>query len=46
MYVEYRKNPVQSVVAYICNTNTQEAEAGELQVQGQPGLYKVPVSKK
>jgi hypothetical protein len=28
-----------SVVVYICNTSTQEAETGGSQVQGQPGLH-------
>jgi hypothetical protein len=27
------------MVVHACNFSTQEAEAGGLQVQGQPGLY-------
>jgi hypothetical protein len=28
------------MVVHVCNPNTKEAEAGESQVQGQPGLHR------
>jgi hypothetical protein len=34
------------MVVFTCNPSTQEAKAGELQVQGQPGLYKETLSQK
>jgi hypothetical protein len=33
-------------VAQACNTNTQEIEAGDLQIQGQPGLNSKTLSQK
>lgn len=34
------------MVTYICNPGTEELEAGESQVGGQPWLHNKPVSKK
>jgi hypothetical protein len=34
------------VVVHTCNLSTEEAEAGGLQVQGQPGLYNKTLSLK
>jgi hypothetical protein len=34
-----------SEVAHNCNPSTQEAEAGELQVQDQPGLHSETLSQ-
>jgi hypothetical protein len=39
------ENTEPGMVAYICNPNTQEAEAGGYQVQGQPGLHSTVSSK-
>jgi hypothetical protein len=34
------------VVAHTCNPSMQESEAGELQIQGQPGLHCETLSQK
>jgi hypothetical protein len=36
--VELKRQKVLGVVVHICNPSTQEAEAGGLQIQEQPGL--------
>jgi hypothetical protein len=41
----YEKTIRLGTVVYICNPSTWNADAGGLQVQGQPGLHSETVSK-